>query len=314
MGVVVDTGLLTRGLKNNFFERFNATPTYFQDLATTIPSDGQSEAYKWLGSMPQMREWGNGRIPVGLATEGYNIVNAKYELTIEVDGDEFSDDQTGQLAVRVGELAPYAASHKDYLLGALLDGGGTGLAFDGLSFFNDAHYIQKGTKACDNNLTSVAASDSAVPTVAEFKSAFVAAVGSLTSFKDENGRPVNLSSGGLQIIVPSFEMAYIANEALAGAIQTASSNLLLASMNSAPRIIHFPWLTAGSTTQTFYVLKTDMGVRPFILQDREKMTSQWIGYDSENYFQRETLQWGVRARYAMAYGLWQKAIRYVFTT
>ncbi len=141
---VINTGLLTKGLKSSFFETFNqlhGQSTVFQDLCTTIPSDSDQENYRWLGSVPAMREWGTGRKAKGLNSESYNVKNLKYESTIEVDRDEISDDQTGQIAIRVREQAQRAAWHKDYLIAQLLlNGSSTGYnSYDGVPFFDAAH-------------------------------------------------------------------------------------------------------------------------------------------------------------------------------
>jgi len=54
---IINTGLLTKGLRSEFFNRFNAATTQFQDLATRIQSNSDTETYRWLGSLPRMREW-----------------------------------------------------------------------------------------------------------------------------------------------------------------------------------------------------------------------------------------------------------------
>jgi len=76
-----------------------------------------------------------------LGNESYSIENLKYESTLEVDRDEVADDQTGQIRIRIAELAERAASHKDFLLSQLLINGETAgfNSYDGVSFFNDAH-------------------------------------------------------------------------------------------------------------------------------------------------------------------------------
>ena len=79
---VINTGLLTKGLRSEFFDRFNKTTTNYQDLSTRIPSTSDAETYKWLGTVPQMREWGTGRLAKGLRTESYSVENLKYEATI----------------------------------------------------------------------------------------------------------------------------------------------------------------------------------------------------------------------------------------
>jgi phage major head subunit gpT-like protein len=66
----------------------------------------------------------------------------KYESTLEVDRDEISDDKTGQIRMRIGELAARAATHKDYLISQLLINGETAgyHSYDGVPFFDDAPY------------------------------------------------------------------------------------------------------------------------------------------------------------------------------
>ncbi|MCH8333152.1 Mu-like prophage major head subunit gpT family protein [Candidatus Sumerlaeota bacterium] len=90
---------------------------------TRIPSTSDSESYKWLGSIPRMREFGTGRVAKGVRTESYSVENLKYESTLEVDRDEVSDDQTGQIRVRIAEMAQRAATHKDFLTSQLLANG-----------------------------------------------------------------------------------------------------------------------------------------------------------------------------------------------
>ncbi len=48
---VINTGLLTKGLRSEFFARFDATPKHYQELATRIVSHSDSETYRWLGGM-----------------------------------------------------------------------------------------------------------------------------------------------------------------------------------------------------------------------------------------------------------------------
>ncbi len=62
-----------------------------------VVSTSDREDYRWLGTVPKVREWGQGRLAQGLRVESYSIENLKYEATIEVDRDEISDDQTGQI-------------------------------------------------------------------------------------------------------------------------------------------------------------------------------------------------------------------------
>jgi phage major head subunit gpT-like protein len=298
---VINTGLLTKGLRSEFFNRFDATPTYYQDLATRIVSNSDREDYRWLGTVPRIREWGTGRLAQGLRTESYSVENLKYEATIEVDRDEISDDQTGQIRLRVAELAQRAATHKDYLLAQLLIAGETtgNNSYDGVSFFNLAH--QSGDSGEQGNLLTSPAQEVDAPTVDEFKAAIQAAVGIMLGFKDDQGEPIFISATSLAVVVPPT-MLFAAAEALSATIIDNRANAL----QGLARVIAFPWLTDKSK---WYLLKTDGVVRPFIFQDREPVEFNALAEDSDEGFRREKFLFGVRARYRLAYGYWQYAVR-----
>lgn len=301
---IINTGLLTKGLRSEFFSRYDAATTFYQDLTTRIQSTTDSETYKWLGSVPRMREWGTGRLAKGLGTESYSVENLKYESTLEVDRDEISDDKTGQIRVRIGELAIRAASHKDYLISQLLINGGTAgfNSYDGVTFFHDAH-ISGASGSQDNRITSQAV-DQANPTTEEFKTALTKAIGQMLGFKDDQGDPLSLSATGLVCIVPTT-MYLRALEAVSAAVSSSTSNVV----QGAARIIAFPWLT---TATQWYLLKTDGVIRPFIFQDREPVEFTALTEESDEGFRREKFLYGVRGRYRLAYAYWQFAVRMDF--
>jgi phage major head subunit gpT-like protein len=298
---VINTGLLTKGLRSEFFNRFDGTPVFYRDLSTRIVSTGDSETYKWLGTVPKMREWGTGRLAKGLRTESYSVGNLKYEATVEVDRDEIADDQTGQIRVRIGELAQRAATHKDYLISQLLiNGESSGYnSYDGAPFFAGTH-SSGGSGNQDNKLTYDAASPDS-PTVDEFKQALKAAIARMLAYKDDQGEPMMIGATGLVCIVPPT-MYFTALEAINATVINSTSNVLA----GAARVTAMPWLSDASK---WYLLKTDGVIRPFIFQDREPVEFGALAEESEEAFKREKFLYGVRARYAMSYGYWQFAVR-----
>ncbi|MBX3396507.1 MAG: Mu-like prophage major head subunit gpT family protein [Phycisphaerae bacterium] len=301
---ITSTGLATKGLRSEFFNRFDAAKTHYQDLVTILKSTTKTEDYRWLGSVPQMREWGAGRIAKGLRVESYSVENQKYEATLEVDRDEISDDQTGQIRIRINELALRAATHKDYLLAQLLINGGSSgfLSYDGVTYFNDAH-VSGASGSQDNNLTFNVTTP-ANPTTSEMRDAIMQAVTQMAGFKDDQGLPMMLDMSGLVLVVPPNHY-FNAMEAVSAAIVVNTTNVI----NGLARVISFPYLTA---TDTFYLLKTDGVVRPFVLQDREPVEFRSMDKDdSEEAFMREKYLYGVRARYRMTYGYPHYAIRTV---
>lgn len=302
---IINTGLLTKGLRSEFFNRFDAATTYFHDLTTRIQSNADTETYKWLGSMPRMREWGTGRVARGLRTESYSVENLKYEATIEVDRDEIADDKTGQIRIRIGELAERAASHKDYLVAQLLINGElSGFnSYDGVTFFNQNHV--SGDSGVQSNMLTHEAVDPDDATTEEFKGALKAAIGAMMAFKDDRGEPMSISATGLVCAVPTT-MYLTALEAVNATMISNTSNVLA----GAARVIAFPWLSNASK---WYLLKTDRVVRPLIFQDREPVEFTALTEESDEGFRREKFLYGVRARYRITYGYWQYAVCTDFT-
>ena len=298
---VINTGLLTKGLRSEFFNRINATRTHFQDLSTRIVSTTDREQYRWLGTVPKIREWGSGRLAQGLRSESYSVENLKYEATIEVDRDEISDDQTGQIRIRVSELAQRAATHKDFLVSQLLIDGETAgnNSYDGVSFFNVTH--ESGGSGQQSNLLTAQAVSIDAPTVDEFKDSLKESIGAMLAFKDDQGEPVLISETGLICAVPPT-MLFTASEAINSTVVGNETNVL----HGIARVIALPWLTDKSK---WYLLKTDGVVRPFIFQDREPIEFNALAEDSDEGFKREKFLFGVRGRYRMAYGYWQFAVR-----
>ncbi len=298
---VINTGLLTKGLRSEFFNRFEATQTHYQDLATRIVSTSDQETYKWLGTVPQVREWGTGRLAKGLRSESYSIENLKYEATLEVDRDEVSDDQTGQIKLRIGELAQRAATHKDYLISQLLIDGETAgnNSYDGVTFFGTTH--ESGASGQQSNLLTFDATNPDSAAVDECKEALKTAISQMLGFKDDQGEPMAISTTGLLCVVPA-PLLFTATEALNASVIDNENNVL----QGIARVISLPWLTDQSK---WYLTKTDGVVRPFIFQDREPIEFNALAEDSDEGFRREKFLYGVRARYRMAYGYWQFAVR-----
>lgn len=301
---LINTGLLTKGLRSEFFNRFENTPTLFGDLATRVVSNADREVYRWLGTVPKMRLFDNGRLTQGLRTESYSVDNLKYEATIEVDRDEISDDQTGQIRMRVAELAQRAATHKDYLISQLLvDGESAGLSYDGVSFFNNAHV--SGDSGNQGNVLSYNVATPAAPTSDEFKAALMQAIGTMLAFKDDQAEPMMIDASGMVIVVPP-NMLFAAFEAINSPVMGNHNNVI----HNVARVVSLPWLT---NTDKWYLLKTNGTIRPFIFQDREPLEFNALTEDSEEGFRREKFLYGVRARYRLTYGYWQYAVRTTLT-
>jgi phage major head subunit gpT-like protein len=145
---------LFTGFKRNFrsgFESFGVDRTW-DKFATLVPSSTEQELYAWLEEFPQMREWLGSRRYKDVETEDYRIVNRLWEATVAVKRTKIEDDTFGTYSPIFTEMGASAGRHGDELMYDVLragDGtfaqGGTGVGFDGVTFFNAAHPVGVGT-------------------------------------------------------------------------------------------------------------------------------------------------------------------------
>jgi len=305
MSTVINTGLLTTKVRGDFFAALKTASPLYTQLCTTVQSTGASESYKWLGMVPTMREWGNGRVAKGLRTESYSIENKKYEATIEVDRDELADDQLGQIRPRVQELAKRAAVYPDNLLANLINYGDTPgyHGYDGVPFFSDSHV--SGKSGTQSNILTFNASDPTAPTPAECAALFNDMISAMMLFRDDQGEIMTTDMNGLVLLVHPSRLQPWKNF-LGGTLVNSNSNIPIAQAQ----------LVANSRSDNaaeVFLAKTDVSVRPFIFQDREALEFNALEKGSEEEFKREKYLFGVRARYALAYGYWQYCVRGTFT-
>ncbi len=301
MATVIDTGLTTTAIKGTFFSAMKEIDPLWKKVSTVVKSTGPTENYRWLGTVPQMREWGSGRVAKGLRSESYSVENHKYEATIEVDRDELADDQLGQIMIRIKELAYRAATHPDKLLANLLENGATAgyNSYDGTTFFSSNH--QSGDSGVQSNDLTYNVSDPSNVSADEFAESYKQAVQTMLSYKDDQGEPMNNEIGKLFVLVPT-NLWYQAKKSLTADMISDSTNIL----SGEAKVIVFPRL---SDQTKWFLCRVDVPVRPFIFQDREPLEFSVLADGSEEAFKREKYLYGVRARYALAYGYWQYCVR-----
>ena len=97
-----------------------AAPAWVGGTSMYIPSTQEVETYAALGQVPMMREWVGGRDAKPLRESDYQIRNKIFEATLEVLVDDMRRDKTGQLRIRIAELARRAQGHWAKLLSDLL--------------------------------------------------------------------------------------------------------------------------------------------------------------------------------------------------
>lgn len=298
----------SRAIIGEFYARLEQDigQTYIPLISNFFASDQESETYKWLGMSPAMREWVGGRQAKGFRENGLTIVNKKFEATLEVLVDEIRRDKTGQVMVRIAELAQRVNAHWAKLLADLLVT--NGLAYDGQNFFDIDH--AEGASGAQSNAITVDIVTAAAPTSGEFETAILKAVEKILGFKDDQGEPMNEEARQFLVMVgsPHFAAASAAlrNAVLVEGGQARTStlvNLAGFSFQLAPSVR----LNTLTTANKFLVFRTDAESRAMIRQEEEALSIAAIAEGSELEFNEDKHHYGVKAIRNVGYGLWQRA-------
>lgn len=312
------SGLGSRAIIGTFYETLEQAigSSWIGRLAMEFNSDQESETYKWLGASPAVREWIGGRIAKGLRENGFTIFNKTFEATLDIPVSDLRRDKTGQVLLRIKEMADRVAVHPASMISALINNGGgntNGLAYDGQYFF-DTDHVDGDSGTLKNDL---AVGDYAVlnvgsasaPTSNEMADAILAVLGHFYSFKDDQGEPINEMAKQFLVMTPINMWGAAQTAVSSNLLNTGSGgrdNPLIKMSGISIDVVANPRLTA---TDKFCMFRTDGRTKPFIHQVEEKVTIAAKGDGSEYEFDNDAHQYGVKVCRNVGYGMWQHAIR-----
>ncbi len=306
-------GLGRRDIIGEFYATLQAGSgaAWVDPLSMLFNSDQDSETYKWLGQSPAMREWVGGRNAKGFSENGLTVVNKHYEATLEYLLSEMRRDKTGQMMVRIRELANRTNSHWASLLSALILNGTTTVCYDGEYFFDTDHKEGNNTTNQSNDITTDIsalptntneAGSTTLPSVAEAQQSVMKSIAQILSFKDNENEPMNEGALSFLVMVPTS--LYITfNNALTmprstDVVEHLIPNEMKISLVSNPRL---------TGTDDFYTFRTDGEVKPFIRQQETAVELQWKAQGSDFEFDNKAHQYGVDTWRNVGYGYWQHA-------
>lgn len=288
--------------------------SWIDSVSNLFDSNQESETYKWLGMAPGMREWIGGRQAKGFRNDGITIVNKNFEATLEVLVDEIRRDKTGQVMVRVRELAERTNAHWASLLSALVIAGESTACYDG-QFFFDTDHLEDDSGTQSNDIVSDVTTTTA-PTSGEFETAILKSIEAILGFKDNQGEPMNENAKLFEVMVPVPFMS-----SAAGAI--GSQIIVDSSTSRTNRILTLGTLGGFQValrvnprltwTTKFATFRADGQTKALIRQEEEGVTISAIAEGSELEFKERKHNYGVKAIRNVGYGYWQRACLTTFT-
>ncbi len=280
-------------LKTTFNLAFEAAPTTWPRIAMLVPSGSGQNDYKWLSNFPRMRKWMGDKVVKALEAFTYTIVNDDWEATIEVDRNDIEDDNLGIYAPQA-QMAGFSARRlPDEIVMTLVNDGFSNTCYDGQHFFDSDHGVagasvsNKGTAVLD------------ISTLAAAQASYGAARTAMKKFKDDEGRPLN--------ITPNILLAPPALEDTANALLTIE-RLEDGKPNPYRGTAELVVDTRLTSDTAWFLLDTTKPVKPFIYQERTAPNFvEQIDMNSDNVFMRRKYRFGAEARAAGGYGFWQLA-------
>lgn len=110
-------------------------------IARKITSNSASNTYAWISQFPAFREWVGARLHKAVAERAYQVVNRKFETTLDIPREDLEDDNYGMYA----DLAESFGISVDDLMNDLIyngvPAGFSSVCYDGQFFFDTDHPV-----------------------------------------------------------------------------------------------------------------------------------------------------------------------------
>ena len=301
------SGLSSRAIIGRFYQTLEERAMKDWVGAISMPSDSnqESETYKWLGMVPALREWIGGRNAKGFRENGITIDNKTFEATLKIAVDDIRRDKTGQINIRIDELAVRALQHWNKLLSALINNGESQLCYDGQYFFDTDH--SEGDSGTQDNDITYDVTTTTAPTAAEMELAILKAVAQILGFKDDQGEPLNDGASQFLVMVPTPFMAAAAAALKNPVIIDGSGSRTNTIVNIGGFSFELAVNSRLTWTTKFAVYRSDGITKPLIRQEETGVEVSAVAEGSEHEFKENEHLYGVKSSRNVGYGMWQQA-------
>lgn len=312
-----------RSVIGMFYERLqqNVAADVIGAIGTNpISSDQDSEDYAWVGMVPQMVEQTGEKKFSKLRKTPWTVRNKKYQGGITIPKNDILYDKTGQVQIRVNELATRATSHWWSLVAPLLVNGESTVCYDNQYFFDTDH--SEGDSGTQSNDITQNIVTTTAPTPTEMIDSILAVIQQMLAFKDDQGEYVNESMTEFLVLTSTALLGPTMRALSQSNVGGGDTNVLMEQdkyrlrMHASPRF--------STWTDRFAVFATQGAQKPVILQQRKPnnestgygsdgMLVQTLWIDSEYCKLNDAALVSVETERAAAYGDWKKACLCTFT-
>lgn len=280
------------GWTRGFAAAYRDTTVWYPMISTSVSSSGPQNTYTWAMASTGMRKWLGERVAQTLASASYALVNEEWELTVEINRNDFDDDNLGVHDMWIAQNAQQSRRHKDTLAASLLKNGHATLCFDGQNFYDTDHPVAQNDSTYGtyiNHFGSTALASAGFRTVRQ----------AMLERKGEANQPLRVNPNLCQV-PPALE-GPAEDLFLAQYLAAGGSN----QDRGKADILVTPELAGDATEDgTWYLHDTTTVIKPLVDQNRRALAINAIADpSSERVFMNGVYTLAIDARYNMGYTL-----------
>lgn len=272
---------------------YDVTETWWEQIATLIPSSSKSNTYGWVEKILALRKWVGARQAANLTAHSYVLANEPYEGTVEVDRDDIEDDNLGVYTNMIMPgLGQAVKKHPDQLIADLLTAN-TAKAYDGLPLFDHGHTLAG--QAYDNDNSLLLTPDN-----------FSTVWAKMVSIKGEDGKPLGvmpntlfhapqLRKTALEILNSTLTAKAITNVAGAENVGGAAVDNVLKGWANPVMLEEL-----SGTPNAWFLADTRKPIKPLVYQMRRE--AQFVARDNPQdpkVFDLKKFTYGTEGRWAI---------------
>lgn len=275
-------------------------------LATSFTSNQESESYDFLSDAPAMTEWKGPRTRSTLKNFEFTIKNKKFTSGLDIDEDDFRRDKTGQILIRINDLAARAAQLPMKILTTLMNTNGN--AYDGVAMWHATNHVTLSGAIVANAVTQAAATGT-LPTNEEAVAGIISAINNLTSFLDDAGEPRNEFATSFAIMCPPVLYPPLIAAVSLLTLAAGAQNPLKATEWKISVIKNARLTNAADC----FIFRTDSDVKGLVWQDEVPAIMQALVEGSDYHIEHDMRAYFVKRVCNGGYGRFDQSVKLSFT-
>lgn len=298
--------IIYRQASNAFQQALTGTPTFFNDICTTVPMGSRQMTNAWIDRIPQLEKWLGPRVVANILAHSRTITADPYERSIALDKFDIEDDQMGIFIMGVQMLGEAAKKWPDNITSKFIaNEASVVLGYDNVPVYSTAHPLLGGADGGLPVGAPATQSNLFVNTALNYQN-YQTVRATMRSWVGADGAPLLIEPNVL-MVPPQLEgtgKLILESDFLAQAATTATSNASTTNVwkNSAKLLVN-PWLS--NMPNNWWLLDTRSVIKPFAhyLRTAASMTALTSPTDPNVFFNHQFL-WGVEARGAASETVW----------